>query len=173
MLRLFKKLSLTTCAVVLDTTASAQESPIKICFITTLSGPAGSIGQELVDGFKLGLNKTNNKLGGRSVVVHYADDQAKPDIGRQHADKMVESDKVDILTGVNFSNVLLALAKPVLDAGVLYISANAGPSQYAGRQCHPNFFAASFQNDTHREAMGIQIQEKQSKDVSTMAQMTR
>jgi branched-chain amino acid transport system substrate-binding protein len=169
MLHLLKKLSLTTCAVALAATASAQESPIKIGFITTLSGPAGSIGQELVDGFKLGLNKTNNKLGGRSVVVHYADDQAKPDIGRQHADKMVESDKVDILTGVNFSNVLLALAKPVLDAGVLYISANAGPSQYAGRQCHPHFFAASFQNDTTSEAMGIHMQEKQIKDVYIMA----
>lgn len=153
----------------LTAVAVAQEDPIRIGFITTLSGPAGSIGQELADGFKLGLEKTQGRLGGRKVDVRYADDQAKPDIGRQHADKMVESDKVDILTGINFSNVLLAVAKPTLDAGVLYISANAGPSQYAGRQCHPNFFAASFQNDTTSEAMGIYMQEKGIKDVYILA----
>ena len=169
MIHLFRVLSFATCFTALAGTASAQEEPIRIGFITTLSGPAGSIGQELADGFKLGLAKTGETLGGRKVAVHYADDQAKPDIGRQHADKMVESDKVDILTGVNFSNVLLAIAKPVLDAGVLYVSANAGPSQLAGKQCHPNFFAASFQNDTTSEAIGIHMQEKQIKDVYVLA----
>ncbi len=151
------------------TAATAEEAPIKIGFVTTLSGPAASIGQELVDGFKLGLEKTKGRLGGRLVEAFYADDQAKPDIGRQHAEKMVESDKVDILTGINFSNVLLAAAKPALDAGVLYVSANAGPSQYAGRQCHPRFFAASFQNDTTSEAIGIYMQEKGIKDVYILA----
>lgn len=165
----FRTLSFAACFSALAATASAQETPLKIGFLTTLSGPSGSIGQELVDGFKLGLAKTGGLLGGRKVVVHYADDQAKPDIGRQHADKLVESDKVDILTGVNFSNVLLAIAKPVLDAGVLYVSANAGPSQLAGKQCHPNFFAASFQNDTTSEAMGIYMQEKKIKDVYILA----
>lgn len=151
------------------TAAAAQETPIKIGFITTTSGPNGSIGQELVDGFKLGLEHKQDKIAGRPVSVIYGDDQAKPEVGRQLADKMIESDRVDIMTGINFSNVLLAVAKPVLDAGILYVSANAGPSLYAGRQCHPNFFVASFQNDTTSEAMGIHMQQQGLDNVYVLA----
>jgi branched-chain amino acid transport system substrate-binding protein len=82
---------------------------------------------------------------------------------------MVESNRVHVITGVNFSNVMLAIAKPVLDAGTFIISVNAGPSQYAGKQCHPHYFAASFQNDTAPEAMGIHLTSKGVKRVYLMA----
>jgi branched-chain amino acid transport system substrate-binding protein len=157
-------------AVMLPIAALAQEkTPIKIGFISTFSGPAGGLGQELLDGFKLGLKKLDNKLGGRPVELIQGDDQAKPDIGRQIADKMVERDRVDIITGINFSNVLLALAKPVLDSGTFIVNVNAGPSQYAGRLCNPHFFSASFQNDTSSEAMGRYLQDKGVKRVYLMA----
>ena len=149
--------------------AAAAQGPIKIGFISTMSGPQGVLGQELADGFKLGLKHTGAKLGGRSVEVAYGDDQAKPDVGRQIADRMLESDRVHIVTGVNFSNVLLALVKPVLDSGAFYISVNAGPSQYAGKQCHPHFFAASFQNDTVHESIGIHMRDQGLKNVYIMA----
>ena len=155
-------------AVMLPIAAMAQD-PIKIGFISTFSGPAGGLGQELLDGFKLGLKKLDNKLGGRPVELIQGDDQAKPDVGRQVADKMVERDHIQILTGINFSNVMLAVAKPALDAGVFVFSINAGPSQYAGRQCHPHYFNASFQNDTAPEAMGIYLQGKGVKRVYLMA----
>lgn len=157
-------------AAALPIAATAQQQePIKIGFISTFSGPTGSLGQELLDGFKLGLKKLDNKLGGRPVELIQGDDQAKPDVGRQVADKMVERDHVQILTGINFSNVMLAVAKPALDAGVFVISVNAGPSQYAGKQCHPHYFTASFQNDTAPEAMGIYLQGKGVKRVYLMA----
>lgn len=157
-------------AATLPIAALAQaQDPIKVGFISTFSGPTGSLGQELLDGFKLGLKKLDNKLGGRPVELIQGDDQAKPDVGRQVADKMVERDRVDIITGINFSNVLLALAKPVLDAGTFIVNVNAGPSQYAGPLCHPHFFSASFQNDTSAEAMGIYLQNKGVKRVYLMA----
>jgi branched-chain amino acid transport system substrate-binding protein len=148
--------------------ASAQE-PIKIGFISTFSGPSGVLGQELLDGFKLGIESLGGKLGGRPALIIEGDDQTKPDVGRQLADKMVERDHVQIVTGINFSNVMLALAKPTLDAGAFIISVNAGPSQYAGAQCHPHFFAASFQNDTASEAMGVYMTNKGIKRAYLMA----
>ena len=148
---------------------AANASPIKIGFISTFSGPEGALGRELADGFKLGLKYTDQKLGGRPVDVIYGDDQTKPDIGRQLAEKMLESDHVSIVTGINFSNVLLAVAKPVLDAGAFYVSINAGPSQYAGKQCNPHFFSASFQNDTLYESMGIYMQKENIPSVYLMA----
>ncbi|MDB5618752.1 ABC transporter substrate-binding protein [Tardiphaga sp.] len=148
--------------------AHAQQ-PIKIGFISTFSGPSGQLGQELLDGFKLGLKSSGGKFGGRPVEIVQGDDQAKPDVGRQLADKMVESDRVQIITGINFSNVMLAVAKPVLDAGAFVFSINAGPSQYAGKQCNARYFNESFQNDTLPEAMGIYLTGKNVKRAYLMA----
>jgi branched-chain amino acid transport system substrate-binding protein len=69
---------------------------------------------------------------------------------------MVQRDRVDIMTGVVFSNIMLAMADTVLKdrRDVFYLSSNAGPSELAGRDCHPNFFSVSWQNDNTHEAMG-------------------
>ncbi len=149
--------------------AQAADAPIKIGFISTFSGPGGALGQEMLDGFNLGLASVGGEFAGRKVEVVQGDDQAKPDIGRQLADKMVESDGVQLLTGVVFSNVMLALAKPTLDAGVFIISANAGLSQYAGKQCNPHYFTASFQNDTPAEVMGSYLAAKGVKKMYIVA----
>ena len=143
--------------------------PVKIGFLSTFSGPFGQLGQELLDGFNLALEQNGKTIGGRPVEVITGDDQAKPDVGRQVADKMIEQNKVQILTGINFSNVMLAVAKPALDAGVFIVSSNAGPSQYAGAQCNPRFFAASFQNDTASEAMGLYLTKKGVKKIYLLA----
>ncbi len=148
--------------------AQAQE-PIKIGFLSTFSGPSGQLGQELLDGFKLAIEQNGGKLGGRSVEIIEGDDQAKPDVARQIADKMIERDRIQILTGVNFSNVMLAIAKPVLESGTFIVSVNAGPSQFAGAQCNPHFFVASHQNDTESEAMGMLLQKRGVKKMYLMA----
>ncbi|MDE2578310.1 MAG: ABC transporter substrate-binding protein [Hyphomicrobiales bacterium] len=149
--------------------AARAEDPVKIGFLSTFSGPGAALGQEVLDGFKLGLEASGGKIGGRPVELFQADDQAKPDVGRQQADKMVERDKINVLTGVIFSNVMLAVAKPALDAGVFVVSANAGPSQYAGAQCNPHYFAVSFQNDSGAEAMGTYLNAKGVKKIYALA----
>ena len=164
-----KKRILAGLAAVLMSSAAYAQEPIRIGFLSTFSGPSGQLGQELLDGFKLGLAQSGDKLGGRPVEIIQGDDQAKPDVARQAADKMLERDKIAILTGVNFSNVMLSVAKPALDAGAFIVSVNAGPSQYAGAQCHPRFFVASFQNDTAPEAMGVHVQKLGLKKMYLMA----
>ncbi|MFV0280536.1 MAG: ABC transporter substrate-binding protein [Rhodoblastus sp.] len=164
-----KKIAAGAFALSLMSGAAFAADPVKIGFLSTFSGPSGQLGQELFDGFNLALEENGKTIGGRPVEVIQGDDQAKPDVGRQAADKMVERDKVAILTGINFSNVMLAVAKPTLDAGAFIISSNAGPSQYAGAQCHPHFFSVSFQNDTASEAMGIYLQNKGAKKMYLLA----
>ena len=164
-----KTTSLIAAALMLSATSAFAQEPIKIGFISTFSGPSGQLGQELLDGFKLGLKSVGDKLGGRAVEIIQGDDQTTPDVGRQLADKMVESDRVQIITGINFSNVMLAVAKPVLDSGAFVFSINAGPSQYAGKLCHPHYFNESFQNDTLPEAMGIYLRENGLKRAYLMA----
>ena len=148
--------------------ALAQED-IRIGFVSTFSGPQGVLGKEALDGFKLALKSTGGKLGGRNVKLIEVDDQAKPDAGRQAVDKLIESDRAHIITGIIFSNVMLAVAKPVLDSKTFYISTNAGPSQLAGKQCDPYFFSVSWQNDTTPEAMGAYTNEVGVKKIYLLA----
>jgi branched-chain amino acid transport system substrate-binding protein len=82
---------------------------------------------------------------------------------------LVKRDKVDFMTGIVFSNVMLAVGAPTFASETFYISANAGPSQYAGAQCNPYFFSASYQNDNMHEAAGQVVQEKGFKRVAVIA----
>ena len=150
--------------------AAAQTSdPVKVGLLSTLSGPGAGLGVDIRDGFQLALKLNGGKLGGRVAEVVIADDQASPDVGRQTADRLIKRDKVDFLTGIVFSNVMLAVGAPTFQSKTFYISANAGPSQYAGEQCNPYFFSASWQNDNLHEAVGKTVADKGFKNVALIA----
>ncbi|TAK80126.1 MAG: ABC transporter substrate-binding protein [Betaproteobacteria bacterium] len=127
---------------------------IKIGFISTLSGPNGAIGVEIRDAFQLAVKMNGGKLGGLPAEVLVADDQFKPDLGRQAAEKFVKLDKVNFLTGIVFSNIMLASVPIAFDNKTIYVSPNAAPSPLAGKQCNPYFFVASWPNDAYHEAAG-------------------
>lgn len=136
--------------------AIGQAAGVKIGLITTQSGPNAGLGREMVDGFNLGLRHAGGRLGGAATELVVGDDQFRPDAGKALAERMVQRDRVDIVTGVIFSNIMLAMADTVLRdrRGVFFINSNAGPSELAGKDCHPNFFSVSWQNDNTHEAMG-------------------
>ncbi|MDE2397576.1 MAG: ABC transporter substrate-binding protein [Burkholderiales bacterium] len=134
--------------------AGAAQADIKIGFIATLSGPAAALGQDQYDAFMLAVEQKGGKLGGVPVEVLKEDDQLKPDLGVQIAQKLVERDKVPIITGVTFSNVMMAIHKPITSAGVILVGSNAGPTPMAGADCSPDFFSTSWENDELHEAGG-------------------
>ncbi len=142
------------CSLVIASASVNAQQPVKIGFLGTLSGPAGALGQDQYDAFMLGIDQLGGKLGGVSVQVIKEDDQLKPDLGVQQAQKLIEKDKVSIITGVTFSNVMMAIHKPITDAGIFLIGSNAGPSPITGKGCSPMFFSTSWNNDTQHESMG-------------------
>ena len=142
---------------------------IKIGYLATMSGPAASLGIDILDGFKLGMAHKGGKLGGLPVKLIVGDDQLKPGIGVQVANRFIEKEKVDFVTGIVFSNVMMAVAKPITDAGIFLISANAGPSPLAGARCLADLFTVSWQNDQTHEAMGKYLQDKGVKRLYLMA----
>ena len=148
--------------------AHAADS-VKVGLLTTLSGPGAGLGIDIRDGFALAVKHSGGKLGGLPAEVIVADDQQNPDTARQTAERMVKRDKVDFMTGIVFSNLMLAVGPPVLQSNTFYVSANAGPSQYAGEQCSPYFFSASYQNDNMHEAVGKTVQDKGFRRVALLA----
>jgi branched-chain amino acid transport system substrate-binding protein len=145
--------------------ALAQQKTIKIGFISSFSGPAAAIGNDMRNSFELALDHHGRKLGGLPVEVIYEDDQVKPDVGVQKTQKLIDSDKVDFIVGYIWSNVLLASLKTAVDSQTFLISANAGPSQLAGELCSPYVFSTSWQNDQTPEAMGLYMNQKGIKSV--------
>ena len=148
---------------------AAAQQKVKIGFITTLSGPAGIIGKHMKDAFELGLDLVGGKIGGLETEIIYLDDQRKPDVAVQGVKQMIQRDKVHFVTGVIWSNVLLAIYQPVIDSKTFLISSNAGPSAIAGKRCSKWFFTTSWQNDQTPEAMGKYMQDKGIDNVYAMA----
>jgi branched-chain amino acid transport system substrate-binding protein len=131
-------------------TAHAQAEGLKVGMITTLSGGGAGLGIDVRDGFMLAVNQA----GRSDLEVVIEDDQRKPDIAVQLADKMIQSEKVDVLTGIIWSNLAMAVVPAATAQGKFYLSPNAGPSQLAGRGCHQNYFNVAWQNDNLHEAAG-------------------
>ena len=146
-----------------------NDATVKVGLLSTLSGPGAGLGVDIRDGFQLAVKLSGGKFSGKAVDVIVADDQASPDVGRQTADRLVKRDKVDFMTGIVFSNVMLAVGAPTFQSKTFYISANAGPSQYAGEQCNPYFFSASYQNDNMHEAVGKVVTDKGFRRVALIA----
>jgi len=130
--------------------ASAQAEGVKVGMITTLSGGGAGLGIDVRDGFMLAIKQA----GDADVEVIIEDDQRKPDVAVQLADKMIQSDKVDVLTGIIWSNLAMAVVPSAVAQGKFYLSPNAGPSALAGKGCNPNYFNVAWQNDNLHEAAG-------------------
>lgn len=157
------KASLVGLSLCMATAAVAE--PVKVGMITTLSGGGSGLGIDVRDGFMLAVKQSGNK----DLTVVIEDDARKPDLAVQIADKMIQSEKVDILTGIIWSNLAMAVVPSAVAQGKIYISPNAGPSQLAGKGCHPNYFNASFQNDILPEGMGAYANTQGLKNTFIMA----
>ena len=128
---------------------------LKIGLITTLSGGGGYLGEDVRDGFLLAVKEEGGKLGGTAVEVLVEDDGRKPETGRAIAERFLERDGVEIMTGIIFSNISPVVAPLTLRAGRFYVTPNSAPSQFAGKKCHENYFAVAWQNDALHESAGL------------------
>jgi len=134
----------------LSASSLAMAEPVKIGMITTLSGGGAGLGIDTRDGFMLAIEQAGND----EIEVVIEDDGQKPELAVQIADKMIQSDQVDILTGIVWSNLAMAVVPSATAQGKFYVSTNAAPAALAGANCHPHYFNAAYQNDNLHEAAG-------------------
>lgn len=141
-------------AAALAGAGAVHAEAVNVGLLLTLSGPGAALGEHVRDGFALAVEQRGGKLGGHDVNLIVVDDELKPDVAVGKARALVERDGATIVVGTIFSNVLMAVAKPVLDGGALLVSPNAGPAPLAGPGCHPRFFGSAYQNDNNHEVLG-------------------
>lgn len=134
--------------------AKADQPTIRIGYLNSLSGVNAAQTTDMLDGFKLFLKENGGKLGGSPVKLFVADDQANPNLGRQQAQRLIQLDHVQVITGLLMTPVVLAIARDAFSHKVFLISENAAPSRIAGKDCSPYFFDTATQNDTVSEPLG-------------------
>lgn len=168
---IFRRLRLPLLAAVAVAAASTAlaADKVKVGFVSTLSGPSSALGVDIRDGFQLAVKLNGGKLGGLPAEVIVGDDQFKPEVAKQLFERNVKRDKVDFMTGVVFSNIMLAALPEALDNKVIYISPNAAPSSIAGKDCNPRFFAVSWPNDAYHEAAGAFANQRDLKNAYLLA----
>lgn len=152
----------------LAATPAAMAEPVKIGMITTLSGGGSGLGVDVRDGFQLAIDQEGGTLGGFEVEFLVEDDAREPDRARRIADRMLERDDVDIMTGLIWSNLAIAVV-PRVTREIFYVSPNAGPSRLAGTACHENYFNVAWQNDNLHEAVGQYVKDEGYESVYLLA----
>ncbi|HLY64036.1 MAG TPA: ABC transporter substrate-binding protein [Chloroflexota bacterium] len=137
--------------------SAAAGGPIKIGWISSLTGSQGAIGKPMDNGFKMYLAEVGNKAGGRDIQVVTEDEASDPKTGLDKVKKLVEQDNVDLLAGL----ILTPSTYPSVDyldksapKKVLLVGTNAGGNDMDTTRKSDLFVRVSFSNAQANIPMG-------------------
>ncbi len=163
-----KRIVLAAAAVAALASGAHAADKIKLGFLSSVSGIAGAVGEEQRRGLELALGNLGNKLGGVPVTLYAEDDQSTPAIAVQVTSKLIDQDAIDIVTGIVASNTMVAVEKTFTDAGIFVVAALAAPQEFAGKDCSPNAFHTSFENEDWDDVLGQYMTDQGIKSVYFM-----
>ena len=101
-------------------------SPIRLGFLNSFTGSTAYATEHNVNGMSLYFDSIDWTVAGRKIELIKEDDQFNPQIGLEKAKKLVESDKVAMIFGVQASNVALAVLNYVKQQKGFYLVTGAG-----------------------------------------------
>ena len=147
--------------------SAAYAEDIKVGMILPYSGVYAALGQDIHDGFTLGLDTFGEGVAEFEIIRE--DDETKPPVGLAKTKKLILQDEVDVLTGIVSSGVLGAIRDTVDGAGVPLIVSNAGNDEATGEACSPYITRVSFSNHQVNTPMGQYLVDQGVKKVFTIA----
>jgi branched-chain amino acid transport system substrate-binding protein len=86
------------------TPAMAEDMVVRVGNIIPLSGPSASVGEQGKNAREMAIEEINAaggiaSLGGAKLELLYADSESKPEKGIAEAERLINSEKVNVLTG--------------------------------------------------------------------------
>src|ERR1700730_1267524 len=115
---------------------------IKVGVVTPLSGSYAPIGKQVRWGAELAVKEINAAGGvaGRMFELLFEDEEANPAVAVRKSEKLLQQDKVDLLTGTVNSGSTLAVGQVAeQNKRILVTTVSYAPS-ITGAQCNPNVF---------------------------------
>src|SRR4029077_5229441 len=137
--------------------AIAQAKPVKVGLMLPYSGTFAQLGENITYAIEMYIAAKGGKLGGREIQGVKLDDEPKPELGLQNADRLIKRDNVDVLIGTVHSGVQMAIHKAVTESGTLCIVPNAGAVAVTRNLCAKNVFRTSFSNWQPAYGMGVAV----------------
>jgi branched-chain amino acid transport system substrate-binding protein len=163
MKRLSTTAAIAALAAALAAPGALAQGKLKVGLMLPYTGTYAALGTAITNGFKLYVEESGGKLGGREIEYFTVDDESAP----ENANKLVKRDQVDVLVGTVHSGVALAMSKVARDNNTLLIIPNAGADEITGPLCAPNVFRTSFTNSQMGIAMGKVMAEEKKKTAVT------
>jgi branched-chain amino acid transport system substrate-binding protein len=143
----------------------AQGGPIKIGVVLPYTGVYAVLGESITQGMELVFGRENWTVAGRKIEMIKEDDEMQPPVGIRKTTKLIDSDKVDILTGPVHSGILMGMRDKVHTSKTILIVSNAGADAISRERCSKWIFRASFSNWQPNQPMGGWVAKNVSKEV--------
>jgi branched-chain amino acid transport system substrate-binding protein len=134
--------------------ARAQSGPIKIGVVLPYTGVYAVLGESITQAMELVFARENWTVAGRKIEMIKEDDEMKPPVGVRKTEKLIDSDKVDILTGPVHSGILMGMRDKVHNSKTILIVSNAGADAISRERCSKWIFRTSFSNWQPCQPMG-------------------
>ena len=149
--------------------AQAQSSPVKIGVVLPYTGVYAVLGESITQAMELVFARENWTVAGRKIEMIKEDDEMKPPVGIRKTEKLIDSDKVDILTGPVHSGILMGMRDKVHNSKTILIVSNAGADAISRERCSKWIFRTSFSNWQPCQPMGGWVAKNVSKEVFQIA----
>jgi len=135
---------------------------IKIGIVDTYTGPATTYTQDVLDGFKLAVDKINASGGilGKKIEYVTRDDKFKPDIGRAMAKELVLKENVDILVGTINSASTLAISDLAEKEKIPFFVTYAKSDRIVGEKGHRYVFNMNENTEMAGRAAAVALAKK-------------
>jgi branched-chain amino acid transport system substrate-binding protein len=162
------RLALAGTALALPWTRRALAAePIKIGMPLALTGPLGSVGQQLKRGGELWAKDRNAKGGllGRQIKLLIEDTGGNPADAVRKAQEMVERDGCNIFTGITLSSEALAVAPKLAEWKAIFISSDNGDGRLTAESFVPNFFRANISAPMGARAVSLFLRKAEYENI--------
>src|ERR1700735_279461 len=143
-------------------------APIQIGNINSYTGGLAYAGENNFNGMSLYFDSINWTIAGRKVEIIKEDDQFNPQVGLQKAKKLVESDNVDLVMGIQASNVALAVLNYMKQQKAFYIVTGAGTDAITWDR-YPYLFRTSISTYQLSTPMADYVYDNLGKEIVTTA----
>ncbi len=148
--------------------AEARDA-VKVGVLLPSSGVYAQLGQDITQGMLLYLDRVQNRAGGRPIQLIAEDETADPSIALSKARKLIESDRVDILTGVVSTAAAYAIRDLVHSSRTIFIVSNAGGNALTRERKSPYIFRVSFTSWQVSFPFGRWVADKVSRRATVLA----
>jgi branched-chain amino acid transport system substrate-binding protein len=142
--------------------------PIRLGNLNSYTGAIAYPSEANFNAMNLYFDSIDWTVAGRKIEIIKEDDQFNPQVGLQKIKKLVESDKVDLVVGVQASNVALAVLNYMKQQKAFYVVSGAGTDAITWDR-YPYLFRTSISTYQLSTPMANYVYDNLGKEIVTTA----